>query len=198
MQALLANGRAVEIAQACPDDFDRVRVFYEQLSDSSTYFRFFGIRRRLPTAELQSVVAQDVPHHVTLLASTDGELIGIGEFIVGSNLDEADVAFAVADDHHREGIATLLLERLAVIGRRYGLKRFVAQTLPANRDMLLVFRTVGLTEEAHFDGGVVEITLDLTTLDRLEVEAEMRYRHAVSMGPQATPDVPSVWAWPPR
>lgn len=177
--ALLANGRSVDIAPAAPADLARVRTFYERLSDTATYSRFFGIRRAIPERELRSVVAQDVPHHVTLLASIDNELIGIGEFVMSEKPDEAEVAFAVADDHHREGVATLLLERLAVVARRCGLKQLVAQTLPDNCDMLLVFRTVGLAEQIRFDGGVVNVTLDLSTLDHLEAEAEIRHQQAV-------------------
>ena len=56
----------------------------------------------------------------------------------------------------------------------------MAQTLPGNRDMLLVFRTVGLAEQTHFDGGVVDVTLDLSTLDHLEAEAEIRHQHALA------------------
>ena len=177
--ALLANGRPVDIAPAGPSDLARVKTFYERLSDTSSYYRFLGIRRAIPEAELRGMVAQDLPHHVTLLASIGDELIGIGEFIVGENPDEAEVAFAVADDHHREGVATLLLERLAVVARRCGLKQFVARTLPGNRDMLLVFRTVGLAEQAHFEGGLVEVMLDLSTLDHLESAAATRHQHAV-------------------
>lgn len=32
--ALLATGRSVEIADATPDDFDRVRQFYDELGDA--------------------------------------------------------------------------------------------------------------------------------------------------------------------
>jgi GNAT superfamily N-acetyltransferase len=181
-QALLANGRPVDIAHAVPTDVARVRSFYEHLGDTSSYFRFFGIRRSILERELQGMVAQDVPRHVVLLASVDNELIGIGEFIVTDKPDQAEVAFAVADDHHGEGVATLLLERLAVVARRCGLRQLVAQTLPGNHDMLLVFRTVGLTEQTHFDEGVVDITLDLSTLDHLEVEVEIRHQQALLRG----------------
>ena len=179
-EALLANGRPVDIVPAGPADMERVRTFYGRLSDTSSYYRFFGIRRAIPEQELRGMVAQDVPHHVMLLASIGDELIGIGEFVVCEKPDEAEVAFAVADDHHREGVATLLLERLAVIARRCGLKQLIAQTLPGNRDMLLVFRTVGLAEQTHFEGGVIDVTLDLSTLDHLESEAEIRHQQALA------------------
>jgi GNAT superfamily N-acetyltransferase len=173
--ALLATGRSVEIADATPDDFERVRQFYDELGDTSMYFRFFGTRKYIPDAELRSVVSHGIPKHVTLLAWMDGRLIGIGEFIVGGDPTEAELAFAVADDHHHEGVATLLLERLAVVGRRCGLQRLTARTMFGNQDMLLVFRTVGLTRRSDMDGGEVHIVLDLISLDELDRQAARRH-----------------------
>jgi GNAT superfamily N-acetyltransferase len=178
--ALLANGRPVDIAPAGPNDIARIRSFYDTLSDTSTYFRFFGFRPAIPDRQLEAMVTQDLPHHMTLLASLGDELIGIAEFVANQPADEAEVAFAVADDHHHEGVATLLLERLAVLARRCGLQRLVALTLPGNKDMLLVFRTAGLTARTHLEGGVVHVTLDLSSLDNLEAEADRRRQHALA------------------
>ena len=53
-------------------------------------------------------------------------------------------------------MATLLLERLAVIAHDRGLRRFTATVLPDNRDMQLVFATVGLPgPHGRFVDGVV-------------------------------------------
>lgn len=175
--ARLLTGRAVSIALAAPDDLARVRWFYEHLDDVAMYDRFFGIRRQIPDSELRSVVGATLGH-VTLLASMDGRLIGIGEYIIGANPTEAEVAFAVADDHHREGIATLLLERLAVIAHDRGLLRFTAAVLPHNGDMQLVFRTVGLTTRSRFYDGVMTVSLDLTSVDAMfAAAARRRPRH---------------------
>ena len=187
--ALLATGRTVEISDATPDDFERVRQFYEDLGDTSTYFRFFGIRRSIPEAELRAVVSHEIPRHVTLLATMTDRLIGIGEFIIGDEPTEAELAFAVADDHHHEGVATLLLERLATVARRCGLERLTAKTMFGNQDMLLVFRTVGLTRHTVSERDEVNVTLDLTSLHNLEARA--KFRHALAL--RALADRCSPW-----
>jgi hypothetical protein len=46
--------------------------------------------------------------------------------------------------------------------------------------MLLVFRTVGLAMRTHFEGGVVDVTLDLSSLEDLEAEADRRHQHALA------------------
>src|SRR3954454_19239524 len=98
--ALLINGHPVRIAPARLSDLGRVRLFYQYLSNASTYYRFFSIRRAIPDRELLNMVDPAVQAHVTLLATVDGALAGIGEFIVDRSNEEAEVAFAVADDHH--------------------------------------------------------------------------------------------------
>jgi GNAT superfamily N-acetyltransferase len=170
------NGQPVEIDRAAPADLEAVRAFYARLGDTSTYYRFFGLRRHIPEGELLGVVGESA-HHVTLLASIGTELIGIGEYIIGTQPNEAEVAFAVADDHHREGVATLLLERLAVIAHDRGLLRFTATVMPGNTDMQLVFRTVGLDVTSRFDDGVVKIVLELASLTSLVAASDARAEH---------------------
>jgi RimJ/RimL family protein N-acetyltransferase len=180
--ARLMTGQSVDIDRASPGDLEAVRAFYARLGDTSTYYRFFGLRRHLPEGELLGVVGESA-EHVTLLASIGEELIGIGEFIIGNNPTQAEVAFAVDDDHHREGVATLLLERLAVIAHDRGLLTFTATVLPGNADMQLVFKTVGLTVRSRFDDGVVKNVLELSSLTSLNTAAAARGPHV----PAATP-----------
>ena len=70
---------------------------------------------------------------------------------------EAEVAFAVADDQQRRGLATLLLEHLAVIARANGIATFWADTLPGNSKMLRVFADAGWLAESHFEDGTVRV-----------------------------------------
>ena len=171
--ARLVTGQPVDIRLATPADMTLVRSFYEDLDDVATYYRFFGIRRQLPDRELRSAVS-GTSSHVTLLAFDENGLIGVGEYIIGTDPTSAEVAFAVADDHHREGIATLLLERLALIAHDRGLLRFTAMVLPDNADMQLVFRTVGLTTHTCFEDGVVDVVLDLSSVVSLRAAAAKR------------------------
>jgi GNAT superfamily N-acetyltransferase len=184
--AFLLTGTSITIIAATPDDLDRVRRFYEELGAESTHLRFFSTRREIPDAELRAVVAHNIPKHVTLMAEMDSRVIGIGEFIVGDDPTEAEVAFAVADDHHHEGVGTLLLERLAVIGKRVGLRRLTARTLTGNRAMMLVFRTAGLPCHSGFDGSEVQFVLDLDGLDELDRQAAHRHAFAKAAAAQTT------------
>lgn len=170
---LLATGRAVRLRPSAPSDLAPLRSFYTQLDPASMYLRFFSIRSFVPDDELERIAVQDLHRHVALVAESDGVILGVGEYHADDDGD-AEVAFAVADAHHHEGIATLLLEDLALIARAAGFRRLVAETLPRNAAMLGVFRSVGLVQRTWFENGVMRVQLDLTADDMLQDDADLR------------------------
>ena len=69
---LLATGRPVRVRPAQADDVAALRRFYGELSEASTYFRFFGVRTSIPEAELLRATEQDASDHVTLVVDANG------------------------------------------------------------------------------------------------------------------------------
>jgi hypothetical protein len=76
--------------------------------------------------------------------------------------DDAEVAFAVADEHQGRGLAPLLLEYLATYAGGDGITRFAAETLIDNRRMLEVFQAAGFRRESRsIEYGVVHLAFDI-------------------------------------
>ena len=73
----------------------------------------------------------------------------------------AEVAFAVPDDMHGRGIASVLLEHLVWQARQRGLEAFTAETLAENSAMLRVFADAGLPMKRRIAGDTVELTFPL-------------------------------------
>lgn len=172
--ALLANGRTVRLRPAAPGDVDSLRDFYNGLSDRSAYLRFFGIRPAVLPGQLEHATHQDLHGHVTLVAEDAAGIAGVGEYCATSSPEEVEVAFAVADRHQHEGIATLMLEDLALIAHAAGYRRLVAETLSGNEAMRAVFTTVGLAHRSWNEHGTVHVELDLTDDRLLEDSASAR------------------------
>ena len=195
---LLVNGRAVRIRPAVTDDLAAVRAFYDHLSDRAAYQRFMGARPVLHDDQLVPLAGQDPQRRVTLLAVAanpgghDGAdtVIGVGEYWRIPERDEAEVAFAVADDHHGEGVATALLEDLVELARAAGLHRLVAETQATNEGMLRVFRTAGLGIGTWYDTGQVHVELDLTSEPLLQDSSDRRdwIASVTSLQPLLRPD----------
>lgn len=189
--ALLSTGEPVHLAPARRGDETRITDFYRALSDTSTYFRFFTMRRSIPLAELLALTNDSTGRCVAILASTSERLVGIGELHVIESGEDAEIAFAVCDDFQHRGVATLLLEDLAVIGRHMGLSHLIAHTLAANEQMKLVLRTAGLSESHTYEDGVVTFSLDLARLEGLAAAAATRADSALARASHPSSGAPT-------
>lgn len=91
----------------------------------------------------------------------DGAIVGGGRYIA-TPTGQAEVAFAVDDDHQGLGIASALMRHLVRIASAGGVQQFTAEVLPANAPMLKVFEHCGLAMKGQRAPDVLHITLDLS------------------------------------
>src|SRR5207344_3379131 len=81
----------------------------------------------------------DFVDHVALVACITEKdrpvIIGGARYVVVAP-GQAELAFSVVDGYQRLGIGALLLRHLAIVARRAGISRFVAEVLAENRPMM--------------------------------------------------------------
>src|ERR1700729_467293 len=160
--ALLADGRTVQIRPATHADYAAVKAMHEAMSPNNAYLRFFSLSRLAAEQEARRVTREPGPDHAALLALYDGQVVGVASFEVARDgAKTAEVAFAVADTTHHQGIATLLLEHLVSAARARQLDALTAVTLRENTGMLRVFAEAGLPVVSKSEDGVVAITIPL-------------------------------------
>jgi RimJ/RimL family protein N-acetyltransferase len=87
------------------------------------------------------------------------ELVGIGQYGINETTYTADVAFAVRDDYHNQGISTELLSYLTYLAKKQGLLGFTADVLMDNKAMLRVFEKAGFYTEKRGVEGVYELKM---------------------------------------
>jgi RimJ/RimL family protein N-acetyltransferase len=160
----LRDGRRVEIRALRPEDRDDLVAAVGRIGTDSLYRRFFAVKREFSEKETQFFVNVDFVNHVALIAvvEEDGKpaIAGGGRYIVVSP-GQAEVAFAVVDKYHGQGIGTMLMRHLVAIARRAGLRELIADVLPDNRQMLKVFEKSGLRSSTRRESGSVHVTLQL-------------------------------------
>ena len=130
---LLADGRTARLRPIRPDDGPALRSFGRRLSTETVYFRFFSPRRSIGDEEIAHYVTLDYQDRLALVAVIEGELVAVARYDrcekppaeaaataaqgmssgPQAQLDEAEVAFVVRDDHQGRGLGTVLLEHLA-------------------------------------------------------------------------------------
>ena len=164
----LRDGTPGTIRAIRPEDKERLRWGFEQLSAQTIYHRFFQTKRELTETDLRYLTEIDFTNHVALVMEVvvDGvmRVIGVGRFVRETDAeprDRAEVAFTVGDEFQGRGVATLLLMHLAGIARGLKYLCFVAEVMPDNRQMLEVFAHSDLPITESVRDGVMHVQLGL-------------------------------------
>jgi acyl-CoA hydrolase/GNAT superfamily N-acetyltransferase len=106
-----------------------------------------------------------------------GEDPGYAEIVAmaGYRLDHAtgfaDLAFGVAPASQGQGNGTLLMEHIARVARRRGVKGFNAVVLPKNRRMLRLFEKLGFPVQSKVEGDRTVVTITFVDRDLSDAEA---------------------------
>jgi len=157
---VLSDGGTVHLRPRRDGDHDAIVDLYSRMSDHSRYLRFAGPTSSDCAGDLESKATVDLDHHFSVVAELGDRIVGVAGYF-REDADRAEVAFAVADSQQGRGLATIMLEYLAVAALEQGIHQFVAWVLSGNQKMLQVFRSAGFEMHKTSDGGTVEITFDI-------------------------------------
>jgi len=178
---VLTDGATAHVRPIRPDDVERLLAFHARQSPQSIYYRYFSPRPRLSDKDVEHLTTVDYSDRMALVALRGEDLIGVARYDRWRHRGEAEVAFFVDDANHGRGLATVLLEHLAVRAREIGLTAFTASVLPENRKMIGVFTQAGFETATRFADGVIEVRLGLSPTPEAEAKIEERARSAASV-----------------
>ncbi len=199
LDVILRDGTTLRLRSPEPEDVDALVSFYEALSERSLYLRFHGFPQIGPQL-VEPLVNARSEEARTLVATLEGRIVAVANFVRLRDPTAAEVAFAVADDFQRRGIGTRLLEQLAALAAEVGTERFVAEVLPDNRAMLGVFQDAGFAVTREVAGGEIELTFSISPTERYRDQVAGRDHRAVvaSLRPFFEPEVVAVIGASPR
>jgi acyl-CoA synthetase (NDP forming)/RimJ/RimL family protein N-acetyltransferase len=175
---VLSDGGTVRIRPIRPDDGARIVDFHGRQSPESIYFRYFTPHPELSEDEVRHLTHVDYVDRMAFVALRDDVVVAVARYDRWPLRSEAEVAFFVDDAHKGRGMATILLEYLAVAARRAGISAFTATVLPTNQRMVGVFRAAGFQVRSTFEEGVIEVHLDLQPTPGAEAAIEARAQRA--------------------
>jgi acetyl coenzyme A synthetase (ADP forming)-like protein len=177
---VLKNGSTLHLRPVAPEDAPALLDFVKRLSRESLYLRFFSASN-FDLAKAQYLTRVDYENQFALVGETRKGIVALGHFYRDPKApDRAEVAFAVADALHGQGIGTSLLERLARIAREKGITTFVAETLPHNRRMIQVFLDSGFDVKQKVEEGVLLFEISLASTEAAEGKSAARARQAAT------------------
>ena len=191
---ILRDGSTALIRIAQSADEENMHAFFDRLSPESRQKRFFSLAP--PRGELLSTFcdASDPHKQLTCIvirtAGGSPRIIATGSYLIDKDKDDtAEVALAVEDPLHGQGLGSLLLERLAVLAVRHGITQFWAITHVDNRPMLEVFHRSGFQLHEQRDHGYVHLAFAVTPTEASVARSELldRLFTTTSMGPLFRP-----------
>ena len=180
---ILRDGSVAALRPAALTDAGLLRAFFAELSPQSLRQRVFASAGLGSDFEAQLAEQAGPATAFTLVVTRTRDsrthLVGVGSY---TRVDDrtAEVAFAVDDRFHGKGIATALLEHLAVAASMHGFQTFVATVSPDNQPMLEVFRDAGLDCRETALPDRVRVELSIVPTERSIAAAEARERAATS------------------
>ncbi len=183
-QVILKDGTTAELRPVRASDRDLLSEFLARVSSEARARRFFGAVS-LETATEQLLRQGPPGERLALVVVTGGpvepRIIAHGEYSVagaGADADLAEVAFLVADGVQGKGLGTLLLERLALVAWRQGVRRFYGPTEASNRQMRALFRDSGFAVREARDGSYVDVSFSISPSRAMVERFEARERAA--------------------
>ncbi|WP_226661513.1 GNAT family N-acetyltransferase [Microbulbifer aggregans] len=143
----LRNGQVVTIRPMNRADIDLEREFITNLSPESRHFRFLGGVGAPSETLLQQLTDIDHDQREAFIATTEqesGELeIGVARYALEPAGKAAECAVVIADDWQKQGLGTLLLNRLIESARARGIENLYSIDSAANSRLREVARNMG-------------------------------------------------------
>ncbi len=148
-----------------PSDEIIVRNFLSSLPRVEPYVRFLSLMKVYPKYNVQEILSTDY-HQKMVILSTEGpkgreKVVGMGGYVLDEESLVAEVDFAVHPDYGRKGIGSFLLQRLADLAKKRGVRMFTAYVKRGQEGVFGVFSVIGYVLEISLVDGVYEIRLFL-------------------------------------
>ncbi len=166
---VLADGGVAHVRPATPADAAEIRAMHGRVSARSLYLRYFSAVKEVSDAQV--AVFTDVDHDtaIGLVVVLGGEIIAAGTAhrnTATGDSESAEVAFLVEDSQQGRGLGSILLEHLAAAAQERGIRRFTAEVLGENTQMVRVFIDAGYSVHREYDSGVIDLVFDIAPTDK--------------------------------
>jgi acetyltransferase len=148
---MLIDDRWVTIRPIRSTDAAMEAGFVRNLSAATKHYRFFCALNELSPAQLSRFCNVDGPHTMAFVATVRNEgrevEIGVCRYAPGSKPDFREMAVTIADDWQHTELARLLMDRLVISAKQYGIRRLYTTELADNQAMRDLAKDLGMAAE---------------------------------------------------
>jgi acetyltransferase len=182
------DGRPAWIREVRADDENAVGRFVKALSPTSRYFRFMMGMRELSEGALHRFTGPESGREAVLVATPGaslGKIVGLGQFVIDDDGEDAEFALVVDDAWQRQGLGTRMLGELAGHAARFGVRRIHADVLADNHAMRRLAKKAGLELRTNPAAPyILNLTGELPGANPRAFDAAMNIGHRVAAIPR--------------
>ncbi|MFV0437359.1 MAG: GNAT family N-acetyltransferase [Desulfopila sp.] len=145
----------ITIRPAKPVDERRLQEHYYNLDKNDVLSRFFHEKTSFIRSDVETKAQIDYIKELTLIALV-GEtgfekVIAVGEYLLEPHANMAEVAFSVDTAYQGMGLGRVLLKKLGQAARDNGVAGLIAYTIPTNRAMINLFKSLPYKTRTHIE-----------------------------------------------
>jgi acyl-CoA hydrolase len=141
----LKDQRSVLLRPSASSDGEAIRQLFHRLPDQDVYTRFFRKVRGLSNKEVQRLCNVNFENEVAFVAATgpreNPQIVAHACYFVDPSTNLAETAFMVHPDWQGCGLATAMQRGMAEHAAARGVRGFVAEILPDNKNMIRLARS---------------------------------------------------------
>ena len=143
---IVRDDKKITIRPAKPVDERRIQEHYYKLNKKDVLSRFFHDKQSFNRSDLENKSHIDYIKDLTLIAVVGeigfDEVIGVGEYLLIVENNMAEVAFSINEEFQGKGLGQIFLKKLAEAARSNGISGLMAYTVPGNRAMIKLFKSL--------------------------------------------------------
>lgn len=193
----LRDGERVLVRPIRPGDADQLAGLHARLSRDSIYWRYFGFKPALSTAEIRRFTGIAEEWRFALVGvRSAGPLAGVARYEGQPGRSDAEIALIVDDALHHMGLGTLLLRRLVDVAVISGMTSLTAVVLPSNMPMLHLLRALPVPSTSARDSDSIEVRLHLAGLELPADRSRIAAAHvaeAAAIRATLASSLPEMW-----
>jgi acyl-CoA hydrolase/GNAT superfamily N-acetyltransferase len=161
-ETLTIDGESVTIRPAKPVDERRIQEHFYGLDPQDVVARFFHERSSFARDEVEEVSQVDYINNLTMVAVIGefgfGKVIALGEYLLDSTRNLAEVAFSVSRPWQGKGLGRILQKKLCEGARENGIAGLFAYTSPENQGMIELFKSMPCKVTTVFENDMLLMT----------------------------------------
>ncbi len=144
--SIVRGDKRITIRPAKPVDERRIQEHYYKLEKKDVVSRFFHDKKSFDRSDLEVKSHIDYIKDLTLIGVVGevgfDEVIGVGEYLLLVEANMAEVAFSISKEYQGMGLGKIFLWKLAEAARSNGISGLVAYTVPGNKAMIGLFKSL--------------------------------------------------------